>query len=271
MGSSGPRCVTLREHGVTDHKNGGVRAKGVGMAVVAEKSATARQRPRLKVAQQAHALPLTTGDTGIGVRTWTSELLQCRHLLALSSVLVALALFADYRCGVYVTFGTAVKVPDLILDSLPTVDLSFLFTYGYMALIIGMFLYPLFRRIRMLHVVAIQFSLLLILRSLFMIFTHVGTPADAVAVHFPGFFSSLYFENDMFFSGHTAMPFLGFYLFRQNRLRYVYLVGSIVMGIVVLFMHVHYSIDVFGAFFMTYCSYQMGRTLLRKLDPAYCG
>jgi membrane-associated phospholipid phosphatase len=65
------------------------------------------------------------------------------------------------------------------------------------------------------------------------------------------------------------MPFLGFYLFRGNILRYVYLVGAIVMGAVVLAMHVHYSIDVFGAFFMTYCSYQMGSVLLRKLDPAY--
>jgi len=240
------------------------------MAVLAEKSIAAAQRPRLKVAQQARGVPWVSENLDVGVRTWTRELLQCRHLLALSGVFIAAALFADYQCGVYVTFRPAVKVPDLILDRLPTIDLSFLFTYGYMALIVGMFVYPLFRRIRMLHVVAIQFSLLLIVRSLFMIFTHVGTPEGAVAVHFPGLFSRLYFENDMFFSGHTAMPFLGFYLFRENRLRYVYLVGSIVMGVVVLAMHVHYSIDVFGAFFMTYCSYQMGSALLRKVDPAYC-
>jgi hypothetical protein len=240
------------------------------MTIVAEKSAIARQTPRLKVTHQARGIPLAREDLDIGVRTWTQELLECRHLLALSSVLFAVALFADYSCGVYVTYRPAVKVPDLILDRLPPIDLSFLFTYGYMALILGMFLYPLFRRIRMLHVVAIQFSLLLILRSLFMIFTHVGTPAGAIDAHFPGLFSRLYFENDMFFSGHTAMPFLGFYLFRHNRLRYVYLVGSIVMGMVVLAMHVHYSIDVFGAFFMTYCSYQMGSVVIRRLDPAYC-
>jgi membrane-associated phospholipid phosphatase len=240
------------------------------MTVVAEKSTTARQRPRLKVAQQTHGLLLARPDADIGVRTWTSELLRCRRLLALSSVFVAVALLTDYRCGVYVTLRPSVKVPDLILERLPTIDLSFLFTYGYIALILGMFLYPLFRRVGMLHVVVIQFSLLLTLRSLFMIFMHVSTPAGSVNVHFPGFFGRFYFENDMFFSGHTAMPFLGFYLFRPNRLRYVYLVGSIVMGISALAMHVHYSIDVLGAFFMTYCSYQMGSTLLRKLDPAYC-
>jgi len=169
------------------------------MAVAAEKSIAATQRPRpthsgavgLKVGPQVRGIPLTAELLDVGVRTWTRELLQYRHLLVLSAVLFAVALFADYQCGVYVTFHPAVKVPDLILDRLPTIDLSFLFTYGYMALIVGMFLYPICRRIRMLHVVAIQFSLLLIVRSLFMIFTHVGTPEGAVAVHFPGVFSRL--------------------------------------------------------------------------------
>jgi hypothetical protein len=271
MGSGRPWSVIplQYESDMADYKEGGERAEGVGMAVVAEKSVIATQRPRLKVAQQTRGMSLATENLDVGVRTWTSGLLQCWHLLALASVLFVVALYADYRCGVYVTFRPGVQVPDLILDRLPSIDLSFLFTYGYMTLIMGMFLYPMFRRIRMLHVVAIQFSLLLIIRSLFMIFTHVATPAGAVPVHFPGFFSHLYFENDMFFSGHTAMPFLGFYLFRPSRLRYVYLVGSIVMGLVVLAMHLHYSIDVLGAFFMTYCSYQMGSALIHRLDPAY--
>ena len=123
----------------------------------------------------------------------------------------------------------------------------------------------------MLHVVAFQFSLLLIIRSVFMIFTHLETPAGAITVSYPWFFRSLYFENDMFFSGHTAMTFLGFYLFRRSWLRYVYLVGSIVMGIVVLAMHVHYSVDVLAAFFMTYGSYRIGHTILQRADPTYRG
>ena len=244
-------------------------AVGEDSTITTRRPAIVAARPRLEPPQPAQEISLVRETPAVGLRTWTREFLECRYLLVLSSVFLGVALFADYRCGVYVTSLPAVKVPDLILDRLPPVDMNFLFTYGYMALIVGLFLYPLLGRLRMLHVVAIQFSLLLILRSLFMIFTHLATPADAVAVHFPGIFSKLYFENDMFFSGHTAMPFLGFYLFRRSPLRYVFLVGSIVMAIVVLAMHLHYSIDVLGAFFMTYASYQMGRVVLRKLDPAY--
>ena len=112
------------------------------MAVVAEKSTVVAQRPRLKVAPRARGISLAPESFDVGVRTWTRELLQCRDLLALSGVLFAVALCADYQCGVYVTFRPAVKVPDLILDRLPTIDLSFLFTYGYMALIVGMFALP---------------------------------------------------------------------------------------------------------------------------------
>ncbi len=216
-------------------------------------------------------MPAIRLQTRGALQEWIMEVLAYKHLLAVATVFTVIALCADYYCGVYVTSLKGAKVPDLILDQFEAIDMSFLFVYGYMALIAAMFLQPTLFRVRTLHVVAIQFSLLLLLRSAFMLFTHMETPAGSATVNFPWFFQGLYFENDMFFSGHTAMPFLGFYLFRHSPFRYVFLVGAIVMGIVVLAMHLHYSIDVFGAFFMTYCSYRMGQRLLRKLDPTYLG
>jgi hypothetical protein len=245
------------------------------MTVAGETSAAPSQKApplqRLRARPVPRTAPIwqTSAEAAPGWQRWIRELLACRYLLLLAGALALVALYADYRCGAYVTARPGAKVPDLILDRLPPIDLSFLFIYGYMALLIGMFCYPLLFRVRMLHVVIFQFSLLLILRSLFMLFTHLETPAGSVPVHFPGVFSNLYFENDMFFSGHTAMPFLGFYLFRPSRFRYVFLVGALVMGVVVLAMHVHYSIDVLAAFFMTYCSYQMGTAALRKIAPTF--
>lgn len=237
---------------------------------VAEKESTIPiPRPRLRLAQPGRTISPIEPYSPWGLWPWTRELLECKRLILLSAVFMGTAMFLDYYSGLYVSGATSVGVPDLILDYLPPVDLGFLFIYGYIALVVGIFAYPLFFRIRMFHVAAIQFSLLLTLRSLFMVFTHLKTPPGSVPVSFPWFFGRLYFENDMFFSGHTAMPFLGFYLFRHSPIRYVFLAGSIMMGMVVLVMHLHYSIDVFAAFFMTYCSYQMGNVVLRRLDPAY--
>jgi len=239
------------------------------MTVVVEKSAPAQPGVFAPAGRRKPMVRVVLEDRATGLQCWAREFLACRRLIALSVVLVAVALFADYRCGTYVTATPGAKVPDLILDRFDPIDMSGLFIYGYMALIVSMSAYPLLFRVRTFHIVAIQFALLLTLRSLFMIFTHLETPAGSVPVHFPWFFHGLYFENDMFFSGHTAMPFLGFYLFRYSSLRYVYLVGAIVMGLVVLAMHVHYSVDVLAAYFMTYASYQIGNALLRKVDPAY--
>ncbi len=241
------------------------------MTVMAGQSTIPIRRPALRPTEQGRPAGPLGQRVREGLRQWSEELLACKHLVVLSLAWIATGLAFDYACGMYVHTMPGVKVPDLLLDLFPPIDLSFLFIYGYVSLIAGMFVYPLVFRLRMLHVVAFQFSLLLIVRSVFMIFTHLETPAGAISVNYPWFFRSLYFENDMFFSGHTAMTFLGFYMFRRSWLRYVFLVGSIVMAIVVLAMHVHYSIDVLAAFFMTYGSYRIGHTILLRMDPTYRG
>jgi len=204
-----------------------------------------------------------------GFQDWKNELLEYKFLILLSLAGVAVATFLDYFSGVYVSSTEVSEVPDLILDHIGPFDLTFLFVYGYLTIIFTLFLYPLLLHIRKLHVVVSQFTLLVVIRALFMIFTHLQTPVDAIPINFPWIFEGLSFQNDMFFSGHTAIAFLGFLLFKKRKMRYFFLVGSILMGIAVLVMHEHYSIDVFSAFFITYCSYRIGRVLIRKIYPTY--
>jgi hypothetical protein len=203
-----------------------------------------------------------------GFRDWVREFLDNWHLIGISLILVAVATYLDYYAGVYVSRTGGMDVPDLILDHVHPIDLSVVFTYGYIATIIMLFSYPLVFHIRTLHRIISQFSLLVTLRSVFMIFTHLETPHNAIPVAFPWIFSKLSFDNDMFFSGHTAIPFLGFLLFWHSPIRYLFLVGSLIMGMTVLAMHLHYSIDVFAAFFITYGSYRMGDAAIRRLTPA---
>jgi hypothetical protein len=204
-----------------------------------------------------------------GFRDWVREFLQNWKLIGISLILVVLATIVDYHAGVYVTSTGAIDVPDLILNRIEKpIDLSPVFVYGYIAIIVTLFSYPLVFHIRTLHRVISQFSLLVTLRSGFIILTHLQTPVNAIDVSFPWIFGGLSFENDMFFSGHTAIPFLGFLLFRHSPIRYLFLMGSFIMGTTVLAMRQHYSIDVFGAFFITYCSYRMGNAAIQRLTPA---
>jgi len=201
-----------------------------------------------------------------GFYDWKRELFEFKYLIILSLAIVVLAGYLDYVSGIYVSSKKGPDVPDLILDHFGPYDMVLLFVYGYLVLVFLMFLYPMIFHIRMLHAVVSQFSMLVMIRSLFLIFTHLQTPSDAFSVRFPWVLQTLSFENDMFFSGHTAIPFLAFLLFTGYWIRYVFLAGSLFMGITVLAMHIHYSIDVFSAFFITYCSWRMGNVIIEKAE-----
>jgi len=201
-----------------------------------------------------------------GFRDWRQELIEYRYLILLSLLIVAAATFLDYFSGVYVSTTKVATVPDLILDHVGPVDASFFYVYGYLVLCFALFLYPLFFHIRTLHIVVSQFSFLVMLRAVFVMLTHLQTPPDTIPADFPWIFKGISFQNDMFFSGHTAVPFLGFFLY-TGIVRYFFLFGSIFMAIVVLLTHSHYSIDVFSAFFITYCCYKMGNVVLNKVEP----
>ena len=101
-----------------------------------------------------------------------------------------------------------------------------------------------------------------------MLVTHLGVPADAIKVSAPSFLGMFTFTNDLFFSGHTGLPFLGFLIFRKysKSVGYFMLASSIILAATVLLMHIHYTIDVFAAFFITYGIYKIGERVFAIND-----
>ncbi len=200
-----------------------------------------------------------------GYRDWLKEFAEYKYLIFLSLIIFAIATYLDYLSGVYTSKVESADVPDLILDHIAPVKLGIIYIWGYIFFTSVLVFYPVLFHIRTLHIVISQFSMLIMLRSVFILLTHLHLPQDAIIIDFPGIFQKLSFQNDMFFSGHTAIPFLGFLMFKK-KIRYLFLFGSAMMGSVVLLMHVHYSIDVFGAFFITYGSYKIGNLIIRKAE-----
>jgi hypothetical protein len=197
---------------------------------------------------------------------WKNQIYKYRKVLIFSLILALLSAVANSLVGSYADSVAKVPINDIILDYLPVLDLTYIFVAGFLVLTYSMFLYPLFFNVPKLHVTIAYFSIAGMVRSAFICLTHLKLPADAIPVSFPKLYYFFQHNNDLFFSGHTAMPFLAFLIFKGSKIRYFFLAGSIIMASTSLFMHRHYSIDIFAAYFITYGTFKICEWVSEKTN-----
>jgi membrane-associated phospholipid phosphatase len=196
--------------------------------------------------------------------SWREEFGEHKWLILLSVFFFIVAVILNQLASNYTDKKNTTPVSDMILDSIPSVDLSIFFIWGFLIVVLVLLLYPLLFNIRKFHVAVSQFSLLVVIRSFFITLTHLGLPVDSIKYYPDGIYRWFIFQNDLFFSGHVAIAFLGFLLYRKEKVGIFFFIATIVMALTVLLMHVHYSIDVFAAFFITYGSYRIGSEFFKN-------
>lgn len=169
----------------------------------------------------------------------------------------------------YVSALKGVPVNDMFLDNLPTFDLDFIIIQG--ALIITLLLIYLFLTKPKYIIFGLKsLSIFIIVRSFFITLTHLGTNPSQLLFDQNSFGFQLYnilynMNNDYFFSGHTGLPFLMALVFwPEKKWRYAFIFVSIISGTSVLLAHIHYSIDVFAAPFITYSIFSIARKIFPK-------
>lgn len=176
----------------------------------------------------------------------------------------------NHIVSIYNDSQVYVSVGDLILDYLPTYNMEFFYSWVIYGLIFLIYFYAIFIKPEVIPFTMKTFAILMFLRSGFILLTNIGPPVDsfyAGAEQVGGqVVSNFLFKNDLFFSGHTAYPFLAFLIYKDTKLRWVFFWGSILEGITVLMMHIHYSIDVFAAFFITYGAYTVSDRIFNRLN-----
>jgi hypothetical protein len=208
-----------------------------------------------------------------------------RTLLASKKYLFSFFLSLVIWVGGYFIYEKAIRyldglkglpaVGDLFLDVLPMVDLRYIYIYGIVIVMAVIWVYVLVRRPDLLPFGLKFFAAVFIVRTLFIILTHLGPPEGFYIPAITGEFafwplSHLLHSNDLFFSGHVSYPFMGALLLRQNKFMFWFLLSaSIVMGATVLLMRIHYSIDVFAAFFIVYGLYSAVRRIFGKTDLSF--
>lgn len=166
-------------------------------------------------------------------------------------------------------------VGDLLLDYLPVVDLRYSYIYGIVVVMVLIGSYLLFRRPDLLPFGLKFFAAVFIVRAAFIALTHLGPPAGfyipAIAPEFSFWpLSHMLHSNDLFFSGHVSYPFMGALLLKHNKIFFYLLLGmSVLMGATVLLMRIHYSIDVFAAFFIVYGVHAATVRIFGKTDLSF--
>ncbi len=197
---------------------------------------------------------------------WARELWSTRKKLLVALIIFFAVNQAVVYAGFYVDrVPDATASSDLILDRYGPYDWGFVFVWGMIIVVYVYFLYPLIFRPKDFYFYVNIVSLLTLTRAFFTVLTHLKGAPDLIHVTYPAFVTNLSFTNDLFFSGHTAFPFLGFLLFKNPIIKYFMLVASLVLGSVALLTHQHYSIDVFAAFFIAYGVYIMSLKIFTKI------
>jgi hypothetical protein len=169
-----------------------------------------------------------------------------------SLALLLISLVANFYAGTYATEKASNSVTDLILNNIPVFDVDGIFVYGplFFWAFCAIFVVGLPQRIPF---TLKSISVFVFIRSVFITLTHIGPPPGHMIIPASNVIDKFAFGGDLFFSAHTGLPFLLALIFwDQKILRYIFILTSLFFAAIVLMGHIHYSIDVLGAYFITY-------------------
>ncbi len=186
------------------------------------------------------------------------------HLIV-SLVLFALSLLFTYVATYMTRSYVGYVVPDILLDNLPVFNVSIIFfqaAFLFVLILVGILLYePAF-----IPFTLESTALFFLVRSIFMVMTHLTAPNVEYynyvehEHHTKEVLFTISSGNDLFFSGHAGYPFLlAFIFWRIKKLRLFFLICSILGGTTVILGHLHYSIDVFSAFFIAFGVHEISK------------
>jgi hypothetical protein len=157
----------------------------------------------------------------------------------------------------FATTHASNPVEDLILSNIPVFNVAGIFVYGMFVLIAVITVQCLLHPNRIAFTLY-ALALFILIRSIFVSLTHLGPSLEQAVGNFSPGIDAAFFGADLFFSGHTGAPFLMALMYWHDaKLRYFFLLWSLMFGTIVLLGHFHYSIDVLAAFFITYGIYHI--------------
>ena len=203
------------------------------------------------------------------ITLWTKKEIIYHTIIGIFFLTTGILL--TYFANIYTKGYTGGVVSDILLDNLPVMNVGVVFFQGSFIFLLCLVAALLFEP-KYIPFTLESTGLFFLVRSIFTMMTHLSAPSveyynyiikyghDAHSVMF-----TLSSGNDLFFSGHAGYPFLLALIFwRLKYFRYFFLLCSIVGSIAVILGHLHYTIDVFSAFFIAFGIIEIAKRLFRE-------
>ncbi|GIV34297.1 MAG: hypothetical protein KatS3mg031_1832 [Chitinophagales bacterium] len=162
--------------------------------------------------------------------------------------------FIQSRPGVY--------IHDPLLERIPPQDVS-VYTFAVLYASILLFLLSIANKPRLIVRTLQTYFVLMLFRIVTMYFLPLEPSKEMIPLSDPFVENFIYkkkmISKDLFFSGHVSTMFLLFLICPYRRLKYYFLMATVIIAVLILLQHVHYTIDVIAAPIFTLTSYYIVR------------
>ncbi len=206
-------------------------------------------------------------------KAWGQRAYRVKTITATVLLLVILMSFPFFFA--FIEQREGIQFNDKLLKLIPPIDVSGL-TF---ILIWSMNLFICFRSAQNPDIFLVMLSSLVLLclsRMITITLIPLNPPMGLIPLRDP--ISSLFYggtevfiTKDLFYSGHTSTQFMIFLCLKKRNDKIVAFFATVIVGILVLVQHVHYTIDVLAAFVFTYAIYQLGKKVSNSSNSKTAG
>jgi hypothetical protein len=185
-------------------------------------------------------------------KTWGQYLRnkQFRNKLAGGVILLGLLIaFLPYYFA-FIEARKGIVLNDLVLNFIESANVSIL-TFIIIWSLSLWYLIKSFKDPALILLIIWGFNILSISRIISIYLVPLEPPTDLVELIDPitnQFYGAKFITKDLFFSGHTATLVCLALCLKNKRDQMIVFTGAVIVGILVLIQHVHYTIDVVAAF-----------------------
>ena len=188
---------------------------------------------------------------------WQLRIFRNKSFVALT--LVAIILFTLPTFFAFIEKREGMVLQDFVLDAIPAMNVSvptFVIIWSMVLLVF----YRIYQNPMLFLVIAYGFILMCLCRVLTISILPLNPPPGLIMLKDPianiaygG--NGIFITKDLFYSGHTGNMFLFFLCLQAKWDKIFALTAALLVGILVLVQHIHYTIDVLAAFVFTYFIY----------------